>query len=321
MKLITFAEPHADARRTSSWRCGVLLPGDAEILDLAAAFAVPGDAGSDRGPDEYHDWFDLDGPWFARARRALEVVVAEPSRRATLRASGVVRMLADVAVLAPVPRPGKIVCVGLNYRDHAREAKMEVPASPIIFAKFATAVIGPGQPIVLPATSDKVDYEAELGVVIGRRCLHVSTADAASMVAGFVNANDVSARDFQKIDGQWVRAKSCDSFAPMGPALVTADEVPDPGALDICLRVNGEVRQHSNTREFVFGVADLIAFLTETITLEPGDVVLTGTPPGVGFARRPPVYLAPGDRVEVTIAGLGTLSNPVVGPDRRARTA
>jgi 2-keto-4-pentenoate hydratase/2-oxohepta-3-ene-1,7-dioic acid hydratase in catechol pathway len=191
---------------------------------------------------------------------------------------------------------------------------MEVPAFPVFFAKLPSAVTGPGQPIVLPAASRKVDYEAELGVVIGRRCRHVANADALSVVAGYVNANDVSARDLQKVDGQWVRAKSCDTFAPMGPVLVTADEVPDPGVMDIALRLNGQTLQASNTREFVFGVADLIARLTQTVTLEPGDVVLTGTPAGVGFARRPPVYLKAGDVVEVEIAGLGILSNPVVGP-------
>jgi 2-keto-4-pentenoate hydratase/2-oxohepta-3-ene-1,7-dioic acid hydratase in catechol pathway len=315
MKLITFVEQGADATRMSSWRCGVLLAGDAEVLDVAAAFAVPGDAGLPRGPEEYLDWFDLDRPWFGRARRAL-AAAGDSSRAGGFREDGVIRPVADVVRLAPVPRPGKIVCVGLNYRDHAREARMDVPTSPIVFAKFASAVIGPGHPIVLPETTDKVDYEAELGVVIGRRCRHVAAADALSMVAGYVNANDVSARDFQKADGQWVRAKSCDTFAPMGPALVSADEVPDPGALEIGLRVNGEQLQRSNTREFVFGVAELIAFLTQTITLEPGDVILTGTPPGVGFARQPPVYLKPGDTVEVAIAGLGTLTNPVVGHDR-----
>jgi 2-keto-4-pentenoate hydratase/2-oxohepta-3-ene-1,7-dioic acid hydratase in catechol pathway len=313
MKLITFTERDADPSRASSWRCGVELPGGVEIVDVARAFAVPGDTGPARGPDEYLDWFDLDRPWFGRARRALEAAVADTPQTARLRESGAIRARADLVVLAPVPRPGKIVCVGLNYRDHAREAKMDVPSTPIIFAKFATAVIGSGQSIILPAASDKVDYEAELGVIIGRRSRNVTVADAPAAVAGFVNANDVSARDFQKLDGQWVRAKSCDSFAPMGPAMVSADEVPDPGTLDIRLRVNGQQLQDSNTREFVFGVDALVAFLSDTMTLEPGDVILTGTPPGVGFARRPPVFLKPGDIVEVEIAGLGVLSNPVAG--------
>lgn len=312
MKLITFAEPGTDPTRAASWRCGVLLPGDTEFVDVASAFAVPGDTGPAKGPEEYLDWFDLDRPWQGRARRALEATTAEPARAEAFRESGVVRRVEDVVVLAPVPRPGKIVGVGLNYRDHASEARMEVPASPVIFAKFATSVTGPGQPVVLPAASRKVDYEAELGVVIGRRCRHATAAEALGHVAGYLNANDVSARDFQKVDGQWVRAKSCDTFTPLGPALVSADEVPEPGTLDIRLRRNGETLQSSNTREFVFGVPELIAFLSESMTLEPGDVILTGTPAGVGFARRPPVYLGHGDVVEVEIAGLGTLTNPVV---------
>ena len=195
---------------------------------------------------------------------------------------------------------------------------MEVPSSPVIFTKVPSAVIGTGQPIVLPPTSGRVDYEAELGVVIGRRCRGVAPEGALSVVAGYQNANDVSARDFQKLDGQWVRAKSCDTFAPMGPWLATADEVVDSGALDIRLRLNGEQMQGSNTRELVFGIGSLIAFLSETMTLEPGDVLLTGTPPGVGFARRPPVFLRDGDQVEVEITGLGVLHNPVFGPREAA---
>jgi acylpyruvate hydrolase len=238
-------------------------------------------------------------------------VAAEPSRADGFRQSGVIRDVADVRPLAPVPRPGKIVCVGLNYRDHAREAHMEVPASPVIFAKFPSAVIASGEPIVLPPMSEKVDFEAELGVVIGRRFRGGSSGQALAAVLGYVNANDVSEREFQKLDGQWVRAKSCDTFAPMGPTLVTADELPDASALDVVLRLNGVTMQQSNTREFVFDVASLVAFLGRTTTLEPGDVILTGTPPGVGFARRPPVYLKAGDLVEVEITGLGILRNPV----------
>jgi 2-keto-4-pentenoate hydratase/2-oxohepta-3-ene-1,7-dioic acid hydratase in catechol pathway len=193
---------------------------------------------------------------------------------------------------------------------------MEVPTSPVIFAKFPTAVVGSGAPILLPPGDERIDFEAELGVVIGRRAKGLSEADALSCVCGYLNANDVSARGFQKLDGQWVRAKSCDTFAPMGPALVTADEVPGPGALDVRLRLNSEVMQHSNTDEFVFSISALLAFLSATMTLEPGDVILTGTPPGVGFARKPPVYLKAGDIVEVEIEGLGVLRNPVVAPGR-----
>lgn len=314
MRLITFVDAGQDRLRPSAWRCGVLLPGDTEVLDVAAAFAVPGQADASPGPGALVDWFDLDGPWLGRARRALDVVAAEPYRAEGFRQAGVIRDVAGLDLLAPVPRPGKIVCIGLNYRDHAREARMELPASPVVFAKFATAVVGSGAPIVLPDGDERVDFEAELGVVIGRRVRNLAEADALSCVCGYLNANDVSARGFQKVDGQWVRAKSCDTFAPLGPVLVTADEVPDPGALDVRLRLNGTVMQASNTREFVFGVPALLAFLSATMTLEPGDVILTGTPPGVGFARRPPVYLQPGDVVEVEISGLGVLRNPVLRP-------
>jgi 2-keto-4-pentenoate hydratase/2-oxohepta-3-ene-1,7-dioic acid hydratase in catechol pathway len=212
-----------------------------------------------------------------------------------------------------VPRPGKLVAVGLNYRDHAAEARLPVPAAPVIFAKFATAIIESGEPIVLPAANRRIDYEGELAVVVGRRVRAVARSEALGAVLGFTNANDVSDRDFQKADGQWVRAKSCDSFAPLGPAVVTLDELPDPHALRIELRLNGQAMQVSNTEQFVFDVPSLIAFVADSITLEPGDVILTGTPPGVGFARRPPVFLRPGDRVEVEIEGLGVLRNPVIG--------
>lgn len=312
MKLVTFVETGQDARRPAAWRCGALLSGSTEVVDVAAAFAVPGQAGPPLGPDVFLEWFDLDGPWLGRARRVLDVLAAEPYRAEGYRDAGVIREVASIDLLAPIPRPGKIVCVGLNYRDHAREARMEVPSTPVVFAKFPSAVIGSGAPIVLPRASDKIDFEAELGVVIGRRVRGIAAGEALGSVAGYLNANDVSARDFQKLDGQWVRAKSCDTFAPMGPALVTPDEVGDPGGLDISLRLNGATMQSSNTREFVFDVPALISFVAEAVTLEPGDVILTGTPPGVGFARRPPVYLRAGDIVEVEISGLGVLRNPVV---------
>ncbi|MBL8140287.1 MAG: fumarylacetoacetate hydrolase family protein [Acidobacteria bacterium] len=216
-----------------------------------------------------------------------------------------------VALLAPIPRPGKIVCAGLNYRDHAIETKMDIPASPILFAKFSSAVVGDGAAVILPATSHRIDYEAELAVVIGRRARHVPREAAMAHVLGYMNANDVSARDFQKDDGQWVRAKSCDTFAPMGPWLVTAESAGDPHALGVRLRLNGRVMQESSTSQFIFDIPALIAFLSATTTLEPGDVILTGTPPGVGFARKPPVYLAAGDVMDVEIDGLGVLRNPV----------
>jgi len=181
-----------------------------------------------------------------------------------------------------------------------------------VFSKFASAVIAPGEPVVLPAASAQVDYEAELAVVIGRRAKGVSANQAFDYVLGYTCLNDVSARDFQFADGQWQRGKSCDTFAPMGGYIATTDEIPDPHKLSIKLRLNGQTMQDSNTDQLIFGVPQLIEFLSQTITLEPGDVIATGTPAGVGFARQPPVFLKAGDQMEVEIEGLGTLTTPVV---------
>jgi 2-keto-4-pentenoate hydratase/2-oxohepta-3-ene-1,7-dioic acid hydratase in catechol pathway len=211
----------------------------------------------------------------------------------------------------PIDRPGKIVCVGLNYRDHAAESKLPLPNRPLLFAKWQTALIGPGEEIILPAISDEVDFEAELGVVIERRASRVQADDALEFVAGYVCVNDISARDVQMGDGQWTRGKSFDTFCPIGPRLVAADGIADPQALRISCLVNGEALQDSSTAEMVFSVAELIAFTSEAITLEPGDLIATGTPAGVGFARTPPVFLRDGDEVTVEIEGLGSLTNPV----------
>lgn len=212
----------------------------------------------------------------------------------------------------PIERPGKIVCVGLNYRDHAAESRMELPERPLLFAKWQTSLIGPGQPIVLPSLSDEVDFEAELGVVIGREGRAISPDDALDFVDGYLCLNDVSARDVQMGDSQWTRGKSFDTFCPVGPELTPASEVPDPQDLRIRCLVNGEVMQDASTADMVFPVREVIAFVSEAITLEAGDLIATGTPPGVGFARPEPVFLADGDEVTVEIDGLGSLSNPVV---------
>ena len=219
---------------------------------------------------------------------------------------------AAVTLKAPVMRPGKIICIGLNYRDHAAESGVAVPEYPTVFSKYANAVIGPGEAIVHPSISDKVDYEAEMAVVIGKRAKDVAEAAAMGYVAGYMPFNDVSARDFQSRTSQWTIGKTFDTFAPMGPALVTADEVPDPHALDIRLSIAGEVLQSSNTRNLIFTVPQLIAYLSAVMTLDPGDVIATGTPGGVGFARKPPRWLRPGDVTRVEIEGLGVLENPVV---------
>jgi 2-keto-4-pentenoate hydratase/2-oxohepta-3-ene-1,7-dioic acid hydratase in catechol pathway len=207
--------------------------------------------------------------------------------------------------------PRNVVCVGLNYRDHAFECKRPIPKEPILFAKWNSAMTGPGDVIVLAPGSSEVDYEAELALVIGKECRSVSAERALEYVAGYACANDVSARDFQRSDGQWVRAKSQDTFGPFGPYLVTRDEIADPQALSIRCSVNGRVLQESNTSEMIFSVRELIEFISRGITLHPGDLICTGTPKGIGQAQQPPVYLKAGDEVVVEIENLGRLANPV----------
>lgn len=247
--------------------------------------------------------------------RVIDVLADGADALARLRAfaaSGPPRIGLDkVKLMAPVPRPPKLICVGLNYRDHAAETHMQIPAVPTIFNKFPNVVIGPGEPIVLPSDSAKPDYEAELAFVIGRGGRRIPAGRWREHVAGYTIANDVSARDFQAATTQWLMGKTFDTFAPMGPWLVTADEMADPQALDISLSIGGEVLQDSNTREMIFPIPELVAYISGVVTLEPGDVVLTGTPRGVGMARKPPRWLRPGDEVTIRIAGLGELRNPV----------
>jgi 2-keto-4-pentenoate hydratase/2-oxohepta-3-ene-1,7-dioic acid hydratase in catechol pathway len=211
--------------------------------------------------------------------------------------------------------PGKIICVGLNYRDHAAEQGAELPAEPLLFAKFANALRGPGDPIVIPKEAQHVDAEAELVVVIGGEGRRVSPNDALDLVAGYTCANDVTERHFQSKDGQWLRAKSFDTFCPLGPELVSAEELGDAGDLAIVQRLNGEALQDSRTSDLIFGVRELVAHASSVFTLEPGDLILTGTPAGVGVHRKPPVSLEPGDEVEVEIERIGVLRNPVVSEE------
>ena len=221
--------------------------------------------------------------------------------------------LSAVSLLAPVPSPSKIVAIGLNYMDHCRETGHEPPESPVIFSKFPTSVIGPGEAIRwAPSLTKKVDYEVELAVVLGRAARRISAADALDYVAGYTIGNDVSARDLQFGDGQWVRGKSLDTFCPLGPYLVTRDEIPDPGNLALRCSVNGVILQDSTTAELIFDVPHLIEFITAAFTLLPGDVILTGTPHGVGVSREPPIFLKDGDTVSLEIEGLGQLTNPCV---------
>jgi 2-keto-4-pentenoate hydratase/2-oxohepta-3-ene-1,7-dioic acid hydratase in catechol pathway len=218
----------------------------------------------------------------------------------------------SVRLRAPIPKPRKLLCVGLNYRDHAEETGSEIPDVPTIFNKFATAVIGPGDQIVLPKVSKSPDYEAEFAFVIGRGGRHIPADNWREHVFGYTIVNDVSARDYQRATTQWLMGKTFDTFAPMGPWIVTADEIADPHALDISMTIGGEVLQRSNTQNLIFKIPDLISFLSSVFTLEPGDIVSTGTPAGVGAARKPPRFLRPGDECVVNISGIGELRNPVV---------
>ena len=307
MHIISFATEDSNWR---SPRMGIILHvGDRDTgyrLDCEKLFP------EGERPSDPLDWFDMGGPWFQKARATHDALVSNEKALADAREKGWLVPSSDAYWFAPVPRPRKIICIGLNYRDHAAESKMPIPERPVVFSKFSTAVIAPGEPVVLPPTSEQVDYEAELAVVIGRRAKYVKAEDAYDYVLGYTAFNDVSARDFQFADGQWQRGKSCDTFAPMGQTIVTTDQIPDPHKLSIKLVLNGLTMQDSNTDQLIFGVPALIEFLTQSITLEPGDVIATGTPPGVGFARTPPVFLKPGDQMEVLIEGMGGLGNPVV---------
>ncbi len=273
----------------------------------------PRACGVDNG--QYVDVNSADPEMPATVRELLELGTEWQRRAWAALPDGVVRHdPANVTLLAPVPDARKIVCIGLNYRDHAAESGVPVPTEPILFSKYPTALIGHGAPIVLPGVSQEVDYEAEPVVVIGRKGRHISRQRALEYVGGYAVGHDVSARDWQlnKPGKQWMAGKTFDTFAPVGPELVTPDEVPDPQNLGIRLRLNGQTMQDSNTSQLVFGVDELIAYLSQIFTLEPGDLIFTGTPPGVGMARKPPVWLKAGDTVEVEIDRLGTLKNTVI---------
>jgi 2-keto-4-pentenoate hydratase/2-oxohepta-3-ene-1,7-dioic acid hydratase in catechol pathway len=251
------------------------------------------------GPRTMRELFEGGSGIMARLGLAAEMAARSPGEA-----------LDSLELLAPVPRPGKVVAVGINYRDHASEGGREPPDHPVLFAKFPSSVVGHRAAIRWdPTLTDAVDYEAELAVVIGRTCRRVEPADALDHVLGYTCLNDVSARDLQHADRQFVRAKSLDSFCPMGPILVTTDDLPDPQALTIRATVNGEVRQEASTADMIFSVAELVSFCSQAFTLEPGDVIATGTPSGVGWYREPRTMLADGDEVVVEIEGIGRLVN------------
>ena len=307
MHIISFSTEESDWKVP---RMGMIL----EVNGFHTGYRLDCEKLFDKGqrPSNPLAWFDMDGPWFQKARETHDALVRDQRALAEARDKGWLVRSQDAYWFAPVPRPGKILCIGLNYRDHAAESNMPIPEKPVVFSKFSTCVIAPGEPVVLPSTSQQVDYEAELAVVIGRRAKHVPADRAYDYVLGYTAFNDVSARDFQFSDGQWQRGKSCDTFAPMGQTIVTTDAIPDPHRLSIKLTLNGQTMQNSNTDQLIFGVPALIEFISQTITLEPGDVIATGTPSGVGFARKPPVFLKPGDQMEVLIEGMGGVGNPVI---------
>ena len=281
MKLVTYkTDNHA--------RLGLLR--DDHVIDLAAA-------SDGRLPPDMLTFLRRGEPALQLARQVAENGTASTP-------------VSDVTLLAPIPNPSKIVAIGLNYMDHCREQNVKPPERPIIFCKFPTAVVGPGATIRWdPALTQQVDYEVELGVVMGRLARRVPAAEALDYVAGYTICNDVTARDLQHGDRQWVRGKSLDTFCPLGPWLVTREEVPDPQDLSLRCTLNGQVMQDSTTAEMIFDVAYLIEFISRAFTLLPGDVIATGTPHGVGVFRSPQVFMKDGDVVTVEVEGLGQLTN------------
>ncbi len=313
------------ARRLGSWPADGPCAG--HVVDLNRAFAMKLALDDVGAPEAEADAllpcdaraFLARGDEAMRAARAALAFVADVLARydpPDLARSGVLEPRSGVRLCAPVPRPGKIVGVARNYADHAAEAGGAVPEEPVLFLKAPSAVIGPGADLVLPRASREVDYEGELAVVIGQRAREVSEEEALACVAGYTAANDVSARDWQGVRGQHFIGKSCDGFAPLGPVLVTRDEIDDVQDLGLETTLSGEVVQSARTKEMIFPVARLVSFASQLFTLEPGDVLLTGTPAGVGRSRRPPRFLHEGDVVEVTIERIGTLRNHVVAASR-----
>ena len=289
-------------RTQGSWRAGIVR--DSLLVDVATV-----NPASHEAPSTVRALLE--------AGAAAIDQVLRGAQRAFENRSEHLMPLEEVEVGPPVPNPDKIICLGLNYHEHAMELQMSIPQVPTLFAKFRNALCGPTSPIVLPRVSTQIDYEGELTVVIGRRCKEVSEHEALTCVAGYTIMNDVSARDLQLQTSQWTAGKALDTFAPMGPGLVPASYIPDPQTLQIMTRVNGVTLQQGNTRDMIFSVVRTIAFLSSLMTLEPGDLIATGTPSGVGFKRQPPLFLKAGDVVEVEIERIGVIRNLVVEPDRK----
>lgn len=310
MRLVTY-------RNRGDERAGAVV-GD-WVVDLERAAAVLDDptgvATGVRGtlPATLRGLLQLEERGMSLASRLIAAVVGRLDADAEdLREAGVLLNLQEVRLAPPIPDPGKIICLGHNYRAHAEETGGRTPVAPELFAKYANTLIGHREPIQIPKVTDQVDYEAELAVVIGRRGHDIAAEDAQTYIAGYTILNDVSAREYQFMTTQWLAGKSFDTFGPVGPWIVTRDEVPDPHDLRITLSVDGDTLQDSHTGQMIFTIPATIAFVSQIMTLEPGDIISTGTPEGVGFVRKPPRFLRPGETVQVTIERVGTLENPVV---------
>ncbi len=287
----------------STTRLGILL--ENSVLDLHALHALYNEDGSPF-PNDMEELIKLNETSLPYVKELLnycetnEEVLTSTSYK-----------LSEIEILAPISTPEKIICVGLNYMDHCIETGLEPPASPVIFSKYANAIIGENDAIEIPINSDQVDFEAELVVVIGKEAKRITEEAAEEYIFGYTIMNDVSARDHQFSDGQWVRGKTADTFAPIGPIIVTKDEVGNPHNLDISLTLNGEVMQQSNTKNLIFQIPYILSYLSHSITLKPGDLIATGTPPGVGMGREPKVWLKDGDQLTISIENIGTLTNSV----------
>jgi 2-keto-4-pentenoate hydratase/2-oxohepta-3-ene-1,7-dioic acid hydratase in catechol pathway len=289
-------------------RFGALVDGGRRILDFHHS------ASEVERPANHLDWFDLGGPWSQAASARHASVTRDNELLEELVKKGAAPGNDEADLLAPIPRPGAIIGIGRNYAAHAAERGAETPTEPLCFAKANSSIIAPGQAITLPLDSEEVDFEAELAVILGRRAHRVAESDALDYVFGYAIINDITARDFQKRDRSWLRAKGCDGFAPFGPFIAERALVPNAGDLGIRLRLNGEIMQEGTTSDMIFSVPQIISYISRFRTLHPGDVIATGTPSGVGASRNPPVFLRDGDHLEIEIDGLGVLRNPVQGP-------
>jgi 2-keto-4-pentenoate hydratase/2-oxohepta-3-ene-1,7-dioic acid hydratase in catechol pathway len=318
MKLVTFDSGTED--RVGAWK------GDWVVdLELVIGLLRGGALGIERRPElqeevdavlapkaiPHHmvEFLERRKAWGAALEKIVDAVAA--SRESARLPEAVFTPLEQARLRAPLLRPGKIVCVGLNYESHRAEQGIQTPARPIFFLKSGNTICGPGDSIVLPPISTQVDFEAEFAVVIGKAGKGIPEEKVFEHIAGYTILNDVSARDLQIGDRQWFRGKSCDTFAPIGPCIVTADEIRDPHALRISLTLNGQTMQDSTTSDLIFKIPFLVSYLSQSLTWEPGDLLSTGTPGGVGHHRKPPIYLQPGDTVSITVEGIGTLTNPV----------